>query len=170
MMRFLYYKWQSLVHRIYINIGELSESALKHRSSILMISVIMLVIEPHATLTLGKASLAGLGISVEPPQSVPVGLFLYVLLMYRLIAFWAAVLLDSGTDDKVAREKAIHECDPGYYDDEENPHDMRELIRRKSSEIVYKWKLRKMLWEIFIPNILGATSLIYYSYIYIKQW
>lgn len=152
--------------RIYLYFGDISEEAIKHRSAIMVLSVIMLVIDPHVTLTLGAASLAGLGISVEPPQAIPVGLFLYVILFYRLIAFWVAALLGAGTNKNTARERAIDACDPTHYDQEKNIQDVGQLISFESSAIIYRWKVRRIYWDLFIPNILAMISLSIYSYGY----
>lgn len=156
--------------RVYLNLGEINEEARKHRSAILVISVIMLVVDPHVTLTLGTASLAGLGISVKPPQSIPVGLFLYAVLSYRVIAFWAATIIGAGVNDDIARDKAIDSCDPGHYAEERNPHDIGHLINMETNHITYRWKVRRIYWDIFVPNLMAAFSLVFYSYRYIVTW
>ncbi len=157
-------------YKLHLHIGKLGDASLKHRSAILFLSVLMLLIDPNVKVTFGKASLAGLGISVDPPQTIYVGVFLLVLLVYRLVAFWASVLLESGTDSSRATRKAILEFDPAWEAEEHRPHDMDQLIKNESGGIVYKWGVRQILWEFVFPNILALCTLTVYSIGYIGKY
>jgi len=128
----------------------------------------MLLVDPSVKVTFGKASLAGLGISVDPPQTIYIGAFLLVLLVYRLIAFWASVLLESGTDSSRATRKALLEFDPSYEAEEHRPHDMEQLIKSESGEIIYKWSVRQILWEFLLPNLLAMFALVIYLVGYLE--
>lgn len=154
-------------YKLHLNIGKLSESSLKHRSAILMLSVLMLFIEPNVAIIFGSASVAGLGISVNPPQEIPVGLFLLTLLLYRLIAFWALVLTESGTDSSRAERKALLEFDPSWEAEETRTHDLDQLIRQESGKTIYKWSIRQLVWEFVIPNLLAFIALVVYVVKYV---
>ena len=155
------------LYKLHLNIGKLGESSLKHRGAILVLSVVILFVDPNVRITFGEASLAGLGISVEPPQSFPIGFFLFALLIYRLIAFWVSVLLESGTDSNRARRKALIDFDPGWEADEQRPGNMDDLIRHESGNIIYKWTVRQILWEFVIPNIIAFFAIIIFTIKYV---
>lgn len=155
-------QWNHVKYWMHLHIGKLGESSLKHRSAILLLSVLMLFIEPSVTITFGNASLAGLGISFNPPQTISIGLFLFALLIYRLTAFWVSVFLESGTDSKRATRKALLSFDPSYEAEENRPHNMEHVIKAESEDILYKWSVRQILWEFVTPNLLAIVSLSVY--------
>jgi len=157
-------RWSYFKSWIYRHIEGLGEVSLKHRSNILMLSVLMLFIDPDVKLILGKASLAGLGITIEPTQTIPIGLFLFILLIYRLSAFWASVLLESGINEIKADGKARYEIDPAYHAEERKASDMDQAVRMESYDITYKWKVRQILWEFILPNLLALIGLAKYIY------
>ena len=150
---------------MHLHIGKLSDTSLKHRGSILLLSTLILFIDPAVKLTFGKASLAGLGISVDPVQVIPVGLFLWVLLIYRLTAFWVSVLLESGTDPKMAAQKALS-VQNYPYEQNEPEVTMPRLLDSESKGILNKWTIRQMLWELVPPNLLALVALI----VYLARW
>ncbi|EJB8535479.1 TPA: hypothetical protein I7264_25880 [Vibrio parahaemolyticus] len=147
-------------YKLHLNIGKLNEVSMKHRSAILLISVLIYFVDPNVKITFGNASLAGLGISVEPAQTVYLGYFLLALLIYRLIAFWVSVLLESGTDRNRAIRKAQIDFEPAWEAEENRPHDMEQLIRQESEKITYKWNVRQILWEFVFPNIIALVAVI----------
>lgn len=57
------------------HIGTLGEESLKHRKAIIFISVVTLLIDPTVTLSIGKTSIQGTGISVDPPRFYPSGCY-----------------------------------------------------------------------------------------------
>ncbi len=157
-------------YKLHLHIGKLGEASLKHRSVILLLSILMLLVDPNVKVIFGKASVAGLGISVEPPQTIYVGFFLLALLIYRLVAFWASVLLESGTDSSRATRKALLEFDPAWEAEEHRPHDMEQHIKNESGEIIYKWSVRQVLWEFVFPNVLALAALTVYLIVYISKY
>jgi len=160
----------NLKYKLHLHIGKLGDVSLKHRSVILFLSVLMLLIDPNVKVTFGKASVAGLGISVDPPQTIYIGFFLLALLVYRLIAFWASVLLENGTDSNRARRKAALQFDPAWEAEQDNPHDLDQIIKNESGSIVYKWSVRQILWEFVLPNVLALATLIVYLTGYIGNY
>lgn len=155
----LKFKWDVFRSWIFRNIGVLDDASLKHCSAILFISAIMLFTDPGVSLTLGSASLAGLGISVEPPQSIPVGLLLLALLMYRLVALWAYIILGSGTDENKVRYKTQISYGTSH-DNIFEPNTIDELISQDTQNTIYKWSIRKVLWELLPPNLAALASII----------
>ena len=162
------------VHRLkyflYQHVGALNDAALKHRGAILLISALMLFIEPGAKATFGKVAVAGLGISIDPEQDIYIGVFLFVLLVYRLVAFWMSVLIESGTDQGRAERKALLEYDPSWFADEPAPHTTEQLIKDEAEHTVYKWNVRQILWEFMFPNFLAAVALTSYVVVYLSEW
>ncbi len=153
-----------------LNIGKLGPTPIKHRSAIMILSVLMLFIDPGVEITFGSASLAGFGISVKPEQVIHIGYFLLALLIYRLIAFWASVLLENGTDSNRARRKALDMFDGTYSANEPQPHDMEYVLDSESEEILYKWNFRQALWEFVVPNLLAFIALVIYLIRYIANY
>ena len=149
--------------KLNLHIGKLGDSSLRHRSAILVLSVLLILVGPEIKITFGSASLAGLGISVSPPQELSVGLFLLAILTYRLIAFWASVLIESGTDLARAERKALLVFDSGWEAEEHKPSDMDQLIRQESHGMVYRWTKWQLVWEILLPNLIAATALAVYA-------
>ena len=96
------------------HLGKLSETSLKHRRAILILSLVIFFIDPSVKVTFGKASLAGLGISITPPQEISIGLLVLGLLIYRVFAFWTSIIIESGTDLKLAKRKALLEIQPEW--------------------------------------------------------
>lgn len=154
--------WDLFRYWLYRNIDELDESSLKHRSSIMFLSLILLFIDPGINLTFGSASLAGLGISVDPAQTLPISILLLSVLVYRLIAFWVSALLKVGCDIDRAIYKAEYDFDSSFEAEEPRLYDKEYIIRSKSNEIVYKWKVRKILWQFAFPNFLALLSIIFH--------
>jgi hypothetical protein len=150
-------------YKLHLNIGKLGEVSLKHRSVILFLSVLMLLVDPDLKITFGNASVAGLGISVDPPQAIFLGVFLLALLIYKLIVFWISVFIEHGTDPKRAGRKALLKFDPSYEAEEENHHDMGQIIRNEKGEIIYKWSVRQILWEFIFPNVLAFGGIVTYA-------
>lgn len=136
----------------------------------MLVSVFMLFVDPNVKITFGSASFAGLGISVNPPQTLPLGIFLLALLIYRLIAFWASVLIESGTDASRAKRKALLAYDPGWEVDEHRPDDMEQLIKEESGGIVYRWSVRQLIWDFLIPNLLAVIALCVYFIKYFELY
>lgn len=150
------------MYKLHLHIGDLSDTSSKHRSAILLLSVLVMFVAPDVKLTFGTASLAGLGISVSPPQEIAIGHFLLALLTYRFIAFWVLVLLESGTDISRAERKALLAFDPAWGAEEEQSGDKEQLIRLESRDMVYKWKVRQIVWEIIVPNVIALSALAIY--------
>lgn len=150
------------MYKLNLYIGKLSDASSKHKSAILFLSVLVMFVGPDVKLTFGSASLAGLGISVSPPQELAIGHFLLALLTYRFIAFWVLVLLDGGTDISRAERKALLAFDPAWGAEEEQPGDKEQLIRRESGDIIYKWKVRQIAWEILFPTVIALLAFVTY--------
>lgn len=140
-------------------LGKLGEVPLKHRSHILVLSVIVMLVDPNIKITFGSASLAGLGISVEPKQTFDVGFTLSCLLLYRLIAFWASTLLASGTSYELAKERAYDELDPARHAEEPTVGDIDQEASRVSRRSVYAWNKLQLIWELVLPNMLAMVAL-----------
>lgn len=151
--------FKNLLHKLNLRIGKFSETSLKHRSAIFLFSVVMIFVDPLVSITFGSASLGGVGISVSPPQKISIGLLLLALLVYRLIAFWASVLLENGTDLSLARRRAALEFDPAWEAEQHESESMEQLISHESREDVYKWTLRQLVWQFVVPNILALVAL-----------
>ena len=150
------------------HIGELNETSLKHRSHILLLSVLLLFVSSDIVLILGKASLAGLGISVDPPQTIPVGLFLFVILVYRVIAFWTSALINNGLNiEKIEHELRL-DYDP-IYEAEPKPRDPGELARVMGAAIRFKWERVKVLWEFYLPNLFAFVSIANFVFDYYSK-
>ncbi|WP_339807326.1 hypothetical protein [uncultured Marinobacter sp.] len=96
---------------------------------------------------------------MSPPQEVSIGLLLLALLVYRLIAFWASVLLENGTDLSLAERRALLEFDPSWEAEEHEPGNMEQLIRNESRGEVYKWTLWQLVWQFLVPNFLALVAL-----------
>lgn len=151
MMRYL--------NRLNLHIGKLGEASTKHRSAILFLSLLVILIEPGVKLTFGSASLLGLGISVSPPQEISIAVFVLALLAYRMLAFWIVVLLESGVDMKRAERKALLEFDPAWEAEAYQPGNMDQLIRQESHAMVLKWTVRRIVWEVLFPNLFAIMAL-----------
>jgi len=149
----------------YTYIGPLSESALKHRNHILLISVLMVLISPEVKVTFGKVNALGLGISLDPPQTIHIGILLFSLLLYRTIAFWVTALISNGKNEKNARRKAALKVDPSELIPPA-PRDMVDVIHEKSESIIYNWKFIGFIWEFIVPNLLAMYALTSYTYHY----
>lgn len=147
------------LYRLHLHIGKLSEASLKHRSTILLLSILISLIDPSVTISFGSASLAGLGISVNPPQELSVGALLLALLIYRLIAFWVSVLLESGTDSKRVTRKALLDFEPAWEAEEYRPGDIGQLISQESEKVIHRWSVRQLIWELVIPNLIAIIAL-----------
>src|SRR5690606_38989748 len=119
----------------------------------------MIFVGPGVSVTFGNASFGGLGISVSPPQEISIGWLILALLVYRLIAFWASVLLENGTDLKLAERRALLEFDPSWEAEEHQPGNMEQFIREESQGDVYIWTMRKLVWEFVIPNFVALIAL-----------
>ncbi|BBB31184.1 hypothetical protein [Neptunomonas japonica] len=154
--------WNDFQYWMHLHIGKLGEVSLKHRSAILLISVLMFLIDPNAEITFGDASFVGFGISVTPPQTVSIGLFLFWLLLYKLTAFWVSVLLENGTDTKRALDKALHKKDPAYLIGEHNPEDENAIIKDDADLIVTRWARKRFLWEFALPNLIAFFIIVRY--------
>ena len=148
------------MNKIELHIGKLSEKALKHRSAILLLSVLIFVVDPKVKITFSKASAAGLGISVDPPQTFYIGFFLFFLLFYRLVAIWVVVFLERGTDEKVARRKAINEIEPWHDGEKPDPQNNEQLIEIRSGSILREWDKKQLLWELLLPSLIAIFALI----------
>ena len=135
----------------------ISDTSRKHRAAILFISLCVFFIEPNVKLTLGKASFAGLAMSIDPVQVIPVGLVLLFALIYRLIAFWVTNLTDIGTDIAKAKTSARNKIDPQI---PEKPDDQIEArINETAYATVFKWRSRRSLWEVVLPTIIGLSAI-----------
>lgn len=151
--------FKHLLHKLHLRIGIFSDVSLKHRSAILLLSVVMIFVDPRVSVTFGSASLGGLGISVSPAQEISIGLLILALLAYRLIAFWASVLFENGTDLSLAERRALLEFDPSWEVEEHEPGNMEQLIREETRGEVYKWTMRKLIWEFIVPNLIALIAL-----------
>jgi len=145
-----------------LNLKEgINDISRKHRAAILFISLCIFFVEPNVKLTLGKASLAGLGMSIEPVQVIPVGLVLLFALIYRLIAFWVIILTDIGTDINRAKSSARNNIDPPI---PEKPDDqIEDQINETAYNSVFKWRYRRSLWEIILPTIIGLSAILSFT-------
>ncbi|EHU4978445.1 hypothetical protein [Vibrio vulnificus] len=144
-------------------IGKLGEVSLKHRSHTLVLSVIVMLVDPNINITFGSASLAGLGISVEPKQTFDVGFILSCLLLYRLVALWASALLANGTSYEAAKERAYNELDPARHDDEPGVGNLVQEASKLSRKSVYTWNKFQVFWELTLPTVLAIVAFITFS-------
>lgn len=159
-------KWNSFQNWGHIYIGPLSDVSLKHRNSVLFISILMMLISPDVTITFGSASIAGLGIKIEPPQTIHIGSVLFLLLLYRLIAFWATTLISHGTNEKIAYKKAAINIDASYLAPQQQAT-ITDVINEESDSIKYKWETHRIIWEFIVPNALALAALAKYFYYYV---
>lgn len=167
-MNFAFQKTRyKISHWLYYNIGELSESSLKYKSSILLISVIIIFTSPDASLTFGSASFVGLGISVTPPQTIPIGPFLLALLAYRFISFWIEVIIDNGLDEKRTARKIEDKFTSSHYESnyfDDSPDSEEEYIEQQINNKIHSWKINKIIWNIAPPNIAAIACITKYLY------
>lgn len=147
-----------------LTIGKLDETSLKHRSAVLVLSAMVFFVSPEAKLTFGNASLAGLGISVTPPQVLPVGWFLVALLLYRLIAFWMSILIGEKTDLGRAKWRALRCFAPEYTNDEDEPGNPEAMAIFHAKYGVSQWSRIRALWEIAIPSVMGVLAFLFFLY------
>lgn len=141
--------------------GLISEVAAKHRAAVLIWSVIATLVDHNTKVTLGSASLAGLGITVEPPQTLPVGLLVALMLVYRIIALWFTALSDTGTDSKKASYIACHKHDPDSLTPGGPAYSPSEVAAEETENIMYSWSLRRVIWELIFPTFVGFGALIW---------
>lgn len=151
------------IDSLHFHLGKLSDTSLKHRSTILFLSVVMLFIDPSVKITLGTASLAGLGISLSPPQEIPIGQLIMFLLVYRVFAFWTSTILESGTNLNLAKRKVLLDVEPTWEAEENEPGNIEQYVRHTSHKKVYKWTKWQLAWEFLFPNILALAAFITYS-------
>jgi len=156
--------WRQFKGYVSRHIGPVSEIARKHRRAVMLVSICMLSLEPTTSITLGNVSMSGLGVTVQPPQTIPLSFVLFIALAYFLLAFWVGVLTESGTDRARAERHAWYEHDPAF--DADNPHndDLEQVIKRGAGAIVYKWNFRRIVWEVFLPTILAVVALVRFVY------
>ncbi len=145
-------------------IGKLGEVSLKHRSHTLVLSVIVMLVDPNINITFASASIAGLGISVEPKQTFDVGLILSCLLLYRLIALWASALLASGTSYDAAKDRAYDELDPARHADEPGVGDIDQEASKMSRKSIHTWNKFQVFWELTLPTVLAIVALIIFYF------
>lgn len=151
------------IRKLYRNVGKLTDASLKYRGSILLLSVLVIFIDPDVKITFGSASLAGLGISISPPQEFSIGLFLVALLAYRWIAFLATALFESGTDIERTEKNVLLKFEPAWEAEERNPGDMDQLVRMESDRSVYKWEKYQLIWEFLLPNAIAVIAFSVYA-------
>lgn len=164
----VYVNTYNIKHWLDLNIGELSDESKTHGKIVMFVSVLMMFIDPSVKITVGQASLAGLGISVNPPISIPVGTLLFVLLTYRYVSFLITTILDNGTNHNTSKRKAAHRHDPTY--GEERPsQDIDQIVSEVAYDITFKWRVRKIMWGFFMPNILALIALSRYIWNYVKS-
>lgn len=159
-------KWTAFRHWVDRNIAQLEEAALKHRSAVILLSVMLLFIEPDVKLAFGSAALAGFGVSVNPPQTISISLVLIFLLIYRFLAFWVTILLASGTDKNIATGKALYQYDPAYDMSATPMSSMEEVIKDETETILYKWKFWKFVWEVLLPTTVALVAILVYTITY----
>jgi len=161
--------WQNIKwkwYQIADSIGGISDVSRKHRAAILFISACVFFIESNVKITIGKASLAGLGVSIEPVQVVPIGPILIVLLAYRTIAFWIIILTEHGVNFQKAKKRAQNSLDP----DTDAPRDtVQTEISVIASLSVYRWRLVQVLWEVLLPTALALTAIIMFYHAYFSN-
>lgn len=146
-----------------LKIGDPSEKSIGIGKTVMFFSVLMLVINPSVKVTFGQASLAGLGISVTPPVTIPVGALLLLLLTYRLVSFWVNLIIDNGTDIKKARGRVYESF---THDHERKPQDMNEVMDQEADYITFKWRFRKIVWVVFVPCFLSLAAYAKYFVLY----
>lgn len=151
------------LYRLHFHVGKLGDVSSKHRSAILLLSVLLCFIDPEVRLSFGSASLVGLGISIQPPQDFTIGTIVLVLLIYRVPAFWISVLIENGTNNSRAERIALSKFDPGSLSDQFKPSNIDELVSQEARKNVQKWTVRQITWEVVFPNILALISLAIYS-------
>lgn len=156
----LAWNWYGFVH----SISGIGEVARKHRAAILFISACLIFFDPNVTLTLGRASVAGLGMSIDPVQVISIGLVLFAALVYRLIAFWIFILTESGVDFDKAKRRAKNEIDPDIPD--ESYGDLQHVINRVASDSVYNWKFIQIIWETLLPTAIALFAIFYFCNAY----
>ena len=162
-------KWIVFRHWVDRNIGQFEEVSLKHRSAVILLSVLVFFVEPDVKLEFGSAAFAGLGVSVDPPQTIPVGLVLLSLLIYRFVAFWFTIFLMSGTDENIAIGKALYEDDPAWNASGATMSDYPEMIKDDAEKIVYKWRFRKFIWEVMLPSVAALVVIFKYAATHLFQ-
>ena len=162
-------KWKTaripnnLIFRPHLYIGKLNESSLKHRGAIIVLSALLIFIDRDVTVTLGSGSLAGLGISVSPPQHLPIGFFLVLLLVYRLITFWVTGLIDEGTNPERAEMRSI-DAIIGYQTvDTLDLKNREHAVNALTAARLDIWSFFRTLWEFVLPSIIGVSALIAYG-------
>jgi len=149
-------------------INGISEVSRRHRKSVLFTSICLIVLDQSVELTLGKASLGGLGIGISPEQVIPIYKVLLLVLTYFCITFWVSISIETGLDiDRVKKNLIKNDKDTIYIDcDSENNVKDSSDIHVAAEEVVSKWEFRKILWEIVMPTTLAFVALIKHLFLY----
>ena len=165
-MKILHYFLNNIQDWGYTHIGPLSEVSLKHRNYVLLISILLVLISPEVKITFGTASIAGMGIEIDPAQTIYIGVVLLFILLYRISAFWATALITHGSNEKSARRKAALKIDADSLVPPPPQH-ISDVVKEKAEAINYKWSFIRLIWEFFLPNILALAALSKYTYYYV---
>jgi len=144
------------------NTGKLSRTSKRNKNMMVFLGILLIVLDANVKITFGSVSFAGLGIGIDPPQVIPIGVALSLLLLYKLIAFWVSVFLEVGTSIDKQMHIATMEYDPSIYHEDREPHDMSELIKSEAYKVTTKWTFLKVIWEVIIPNTIAIFALCYF--------
>ncbi|EHU0329855.1 hypothetical protein KY023_004424, partial [Vibrio vulnificus] len=150
------------VKKISSYLGELNEVSAKHRSNILVLSVIVFLVDPNVVISFGNASLAGLGITIVPKQDINIGYILLGLLVYRFIAFWFSILSTSGRNFSAAESRALSELQPDYLTEQPGTGNLDQEVARYARKSVRRWKNYSFVWDIYLPSALAVIATIFF--------
>jgi len=145
-------------------IDGIGENSRRARKALIFVSVCVMFVDQNVKLTLGKASLGGLGVEISPQQIIPVYDLLIVFLVYLFISFLASVLTENGTDFEKAERTSWKKVDPGFFENIEEPRSQNELAKVMANDAVTKWEWRKIIWEIFFPILFALSALTKFGY------
>ena len=140
------------------HIADVSEKTEKTRKLVMFLGVAAIFISPDVVVTFGSASVAGLGISVSPVQKLPIAVVILAVLVFKIISLWVTIAIESGRDESTARRKAFSIIKPMLMEGEQNPDDIEHFVRSKAHEMTRKWTLRKLLWEVVMPSLVGIVG------------
>lgn len=136
--------------------GPISEVSRRHRSAILFWSAIAIFVDHGTTVTFGQASLAGLGITVSPPQTLPIGMLITLMLLYRLAALWFTAFSDAGSDTNKAHYNASFKYDPDSLTPAGPAFRPDEVADEAAENRMYLWSVWRTAWDLVLPTVLGV--------------
>lgn len=146
------------------HIADVSDKTEKTRKLVMFLGVVALLIDSDVAVTLGSASMGGLGVSISPPQVLPVAEIIVFILLFKIVALWVTIAIESGRDKRTARNKAFRIVEPDLMGSDENTDDIELAVRTQAYAITSKWTLWKLVWEVAMPSLIGLAGVATFLY------